>query len=238
MKQTTTVRAKCLQYKKSGNELTEKVQNLHKFAEGVYYAEGESWNGQPENTIFFECGGVYWRVDALHPNYMEEYRERIENMRANFFANVQTAANSGKYIRLLEIEVFRRCGYDVAPLLSARSEYLKKQEQEEQRKAEERERKERERAEQEAKEKAEKVADGVAKLQEKRGEIATDALELIADKYGVSMHGRTRGMMRDKLRKISYINGKMYLHTTKNTTTANIYSLSDFVNEIEKRVTA
>lgn len=235
--QPETIRAKCLQYTKNGNGLTEKLETLKQYATGIYYAEGESWNGQPENIIFFECGGVYWRVDALHPNNMDFYRAEIEKMRANFFANVLDDAKEGKHIRLLEIEIFRRLKLDVAPLLSARSAYLKKYEEEQQRKAEEVERKERERAEREANEKAEKIADGVKKIQEKCGEVDASAVELIAEKYGIYIHGRTLGMMREKRCGIVYIDGKIFVKGYK-ITSANVRSFSAVIDEIIEKIGA
>lgn len=162
-----TIRAKVLQYKSDGNTLTEKWETLTKMLDGVYYAKDTDNWGYTVYPIFFEDKGVFWYTQIAHSdNQMNrpETKERLIDFRANFRTILKEKAAQNAFINTLQIEVMRRLGEDVAPLLASREAYLKQQEEEERLKAEEARR--REQAEKEAEEhrKVELIADGRKKL--------------------------------------------------------------------------
>ena len=118
-----TIKVKCLQYKSDGNTLTEKRETLTKLCDGVYYnRDTDAW-GNSLYVFFFEDNGVYWFSQIAHSE--NEFnrpgvKERLIDYRRNFRATLKERAAGNNFINTLQIEVMRRLGEDVAPLLASR----------------------------------------------------------------------------------------------------------------------
>ncbi len=178
-----TIRAKVLQYKADGNTLTEKWETLTQFAEGIYYTKDtDAW----DNTIypfFFKDNGVFWYSQIAHSENQinrPEEKERLIDFRANFRTILKEKAANNAFINTLQIEVMRRLGEDVAPLLASREAYLKQREEEERQKAEEAQRREMERKEAEERHNAEQLAIGKQNLMEHKA-VTVEQIELLAE---------------------------------------------------------
>lgn len=229
-----TVRAKVLQYKPDGNTLTEKWESLTNYADGIYYVDKGTINGDIANFVF-EKNGIYWdamRCDRVE--YIEARRDILIADLRNFETNVISRAERGMFINTLHIEVMRRLGYDTAPLYASRNAYLKRREEEEKRKREEEQRREMERKEAEERRKSELLADGKKKLL--NGEkITVEQIELIAEAVGYKINIRTLGTMRKKLVSMSYseANGWDYsYYSGKNTSDKSFNGAMDLIKSI------
>lgn len=194
-----TIRAKVLQYKADGNTLTEKWETLTKFAEGIYYRTESDEYGQNLAYIIYELKGLFWySMHCERLEQIERYRERIIENHTNFETSILAAAKASKFIGMLNIEVMRRLGHDVAPLLASREACLKQRDEEDRKRIEERRRREAERQEVEERRLAELLADGKQKLLAYKC-ISSAQLLLIAESVGVNIHPRTLGTIRKKV---------------------------------------
>ncbi len=235
-----SIRAKVLQYKSDGNTLTEKWETLKKFADGIYYTEETACYGNATTCrLIFEKNGVYWYSGNARSKDLEnpENRAKVVEIRAGFEQNVGELAENGRYIRLLEIEVMRRLGYDVAPLIASREAYLKHREEEERQKAEDAARREQQRKEAEERRKAELLAEGKEKLLNHKT-ITEVQIELIAEAVGYTIHGRTLGFMREKVSEVILREDETVTVWGRKLTNRNINGTADVVRELADRVKA
>ena len=226
-----TIRAKVLQYKADGNTLTEKWETLTKFSEGIYY-------GQNYAYFIFERNGVYWH--SLRPDRLERIEERRQDIKAdytNFESSIVAAANGNRFIGKLQIEVMKRLGHDVAPLLASREAYLKQREEEERRKTEEAEQREREAKEAEEKRNAELLADGKKRLLEHKA-VTVEQIELLAESVGYKINIRTIGFMREKVTEAALMEDGRVTVWGHKLTDRNIDGTCKILHEIAGRLKA
>lgn len=233
-----TIRAKVLQYKSDGNTLTEKRETLTKMSDGVYYVKDTDNWGHTVYPIFFEDNGVFWYTQIAHSdNQMNrpETKERLIDFRANYRAILKEKAAQNAFINTLQIEVMRRLGEDVAPLLASREAYLKQREEEDRLKAEEERRREQAEKEAEERRKVELIADGRRKLLEHK-DVTEEQFELLAESVGYKLHIRTIGFMRKKVSRVTLNeNGTVTIWGHK-LTNANTQGITNAVYEVEKLI--
>lgn len=235
-----TIRAKVLQYKRDGNTLTEKWETLTKLCDGVYYnRDQDAWNNWLY-VFFYEDNGVFWfsqiassEVEFNRP----EARERIIGYRKNFRVNLKERAKGNNFINTLQIEVMRRLGEDISPLVASREAFLKHREEEERQKAEEAARREQQRKEAEERRRADLLVEGKEKLLSHKA-ITVEQIELIAEAVGYTIHGRTLGFMREKVSEVILKEDETVTVWGRKLTQRNINGTADVVCELAERVKA
>lgn len=235
-----TIRAKVLQYKRDGNTLTEKWETLTKLCDGVYYnRDQDAWNNWLY-VFFYEDNGVFWfsqiassEVEFNRP----EARERIIGYRKNFRVNLKERAKGNNFINTLQIEVMRRLGEDIAPLVASREAFLKHREEEERQKAEETARREQQRKEAEERRRDDLLIEGKEKLLSYKA-ITVEQIELIAEAVGYTIHGRTLGFMREKVSEVILKEDETVTVWGRKLTQRNINGTADVVRELAERVKA
>lgn len=236
-----TFRAKVLQYKSDGNTLTEKWHNLAKIKEGVYFSHSDIDNYV---NIVLSRHGVFWKAgsepaiyfDPGCPTYARNM-ETLGKMLAEYETRILHAAEKCQYVRLIEIEVMRRLGYDITPLIASRNAYLKKLDEEEKRKHEGEQRRERERKEAEERRKADLLADGKEKLLSHKS-VTVEQIELIAEAVGYKINIRTIGFMREKVTEVVLREDGIVSVWGRKLTSRNIDGTEKVMHELYDRLKA
>lgn len=230
-----TVRAKVLQYKADGNTLSEKWETLKKFAEGVYYRT-ENEYGYNTAYFIFESDGFFWDINGSdREDYIEQHRQEIMMYRKEFEGKILSRAEKLDYINLLEIEIMRRLGHDIAPLIASRKASLKRREEEERKAAEDKARREQERKEAEQQRKAGLLADGKEKLMANKA-VTVEQIELMAEAVGYIINVRTVGFMRKKVSKAALNADETVTVWGNKLTSRNISGTADVIQEIAARI--
>lgn len=229
-----------LAYSKDGNKVMFKGFFLTKFADGIYINERTDEFNNVDYRIFYEKDGLYWdSLQNVQGCYLEtpEFAEKIKGRRADYFDAIrETAANNG-YIRLLEIEVFRRLGCDTADLERSRAAAIRAQEEDE-RRAKEANRAALERAEQmERERKAAILVDGRERLLSGK-EVNAEQIELLADSVGLHINGRTLGLIRERITRIVLKADGVVSCGGYNLNKRNISATAAAVREIAERLKA
>lgn len=196
-----TITAPVLQYAKDGNTIISKQTTLTKIRDDAYFYNTTDNFGITNTILVLREKNVFWRAyryshdktnwETLEPNIAQKWLQCV-------FQN----AEIGEYVNNLEIEVCLRAGYNVCELRVAHDAYLRKQEEKEQQEYEKEMQalKEREQAEQKRKELL--IKDAKEKILSER-ELTVEQIELLAESLDYSIHGRTLGMMRERITAMS-----------------------------------
>lgn len=235
-----TIRVKALQYKADGHTLTEKWETLTKFSDGIYYAKDTDAWGNTVYPFFFEENNIFWysRIATDEKNFNNsEQITRIKERRANFRAIIKERAANNAFINTLQIEVMRRLGEDVAPLLASREAYLKQREEKKRQQVEEAQRREQEAKAAEERHNIEELAIGKQNLMEHKS-VTVEQIELLAEAVGYKINIRTLGFMREKVTKAALMENGQVTVWGRKLTSRNIDGTAKVITEIAERLKA
>jgi hypothetical protein len=194
------VKVHALRYKQDGNTLTDYPIVLSKIADCVYCESIDDYN----DLYFTEINGVIFQL-GTYVKCNEDNKSQIISLtlevRNGFIAAHTVGDNSDCYFNNLEIEVMKRLGYDVTPLLASRKRCLEMRAIKE--KQDRAERKAREKAQKEAEEIERKARLEVSRAKIEHGEFLSpaDFLEL-ADSVSFKIHPRTRGLLLSSVTEV------------------------------------
>ena len=195
------MKAKVLKYKFDGNTIVAPYMELEPYAENVFIslARKNEYGNESEDSFHVICkiGDVILDKDG--------HREEAATYCKNWIENTLKDAEDGKIISLLSVHVFNALGLDSTPLIQAREEYAKKQEEKrlERKRKEELERKEKEtRWQQLLNENKRKFLDGE--------KITAEMFLEITGRDGFDIHIRTKGTFNRHVAAIGTVSFRKY----------------------------
>lgn len=195
--QPQTIRAAVLQYANDGNTIITKQTTLTKIRDDAYYYITTDSFGITNTILVLRKGNVFWR--AYRYSHNKTNWENLEpNITQKWLQCIFNSAKTEEYVNNLEIEVCLRVGYDVTGLRAAHDNYLRKSEEKERQKYDQEEQAYKERQEQKRARKIQLVNDARKKILSSR-ELTVEQIELLAESLGYHIHGKTLGMMRERI---------------------------------------
>lgn len=224
------------------NEIVTKHLELTKISEGIYYSlldEDLEDHDRDDLLLILKVGSVYFVQDNRYRKdiFAEKYLENMALVQKNWVEIVKKNVSEGKYIRNMEIAVFRALGLDTSELVNSREAALKKREEEKRIEAEEYERKKEERRQRAEKEENERLDQVKADFLDNELIPAEDFLA-ITKRDGFNIHIRTMGTIRQRLTRLKR-NGEYYYRNIKGKrkpdTTGFGEALAGYIEFLEKQ---
>lgn len=201
------MKAKVLMYKADYNTLCTKTVELEKVTEHVYKMPVKGCD--TVSRVVFDVKGILFTVMMTNNNVIDAYKDRMESDCMNFVDKIRGMANSGEYIRSIEIRVFECLGLSTDELIKAREVFKEKKKEEERQKEiqhQERKRKEEERRN--------CVLDKVNDTLVNGGWISCGDFLALCERSGIKMHPRTKHLFNRNITMVSKGQGLKYIKYT------------------------
>ena len=129
------MKAKVLKYRFDGNTIVAPYMELEPYAENVFIslARKNEYGNESEDSFHIICkiGDVHFSCGQYSRRILDKegHREEAATYCKNWIENTLKDVEDGKIIPLLSVHVFNALGLDSTPLIQAREEYAKKQEE-------------------------------------------------------------------------------------------------------------
>lgn len=232
--QPQTVCVPVLQYASDGNTIVTKKTTLFRIREDAYYYNITDSFGITNTILVLRRNNVFWKVYRYNYN-KASWNSLQHNIAEKWVQNVFHRAETGAYANNLEIKVCSEIGYDVTGLRAAHDNYLRKQEEKERQEYEKelQARKEKEQAEQARKV---QLVDDARKKILSGGELTVEQIELLAESLDYHIHGRTLGMMRERITAMSINSALSVSLSGYDIKKRNVSAACDVLRELYKLV--
>jgi len=129
------MKTKVLKYKFDGNTIVAPYMELEPYTENVFIslARKNEYGNESEDSFHVICkiGDVHFSCGQYSRRILDKegHREEAETYCKNWIENTLKDVEEGKIIPLLSVHVFNALGLDSTPLVQAREEYAKRQEE-------------------------------------------------------------------------------------------------------------
>ena len=129
------MKAKVFKYKSDGNTVVAPYMELEPYAENVYLSlsRKNEYGNEDDDCFHVVCRieNVYFSSGQYSRRFLkgEGCREEAATYCRNWIADTLQSAERGAFVNLISVRVFEALGLDTTPLVQAREEYKRIQEQ-------------------------------------------------------------------------------------------------------------
>ena len=130
-----SMKAKVFKYKSDGNTVVAPYMELEPYAENVYLSlsRKNEYGNEDDDCFHVVCRieNVYFSSGQYSRRFLkgEGCREEAATYCRNWIADTLQSAERGAFVNLISVRVFEALGLDTTPLVQAREEYKRIQEQ-------------------------------------------------------------------------------------------------------------